>query len=137
MNRIAAIVSLFLLVGCSTTGSVEKSTQGVWERITGATTVQTAQEAKPQDPFDHATARMMGLGVVLVMLGIIVGVFTKFTTGWGLNLALSGFLMITLAWAFQQWWVPWLSLVTIIGYIAYRLYMHEPPPHKEEGRANA
>lgn len=129
MRIIAIIFAAALLAGCathSTTGSRPADTvTGFWSNLTSTDT--GTQEVRPANPIDHATARMTGLGGVLIILGILIGVFTKFTSGWGINLAVSGFIMVTLAWAFQQWWVPWLSVAIILGYVLWRLYIHEPP----------
>lgn len=128
MRIILSILCIGILAGCSTIrpGSDAPSTvSGFWNKVTQTDT--GSQAGSPVHPIDHTTARMTGLGGLLIMLGILVGVFTKFASGWGINLAGSGFLMVILAWAFQQWWVPWISIATIFAYVCWRLYIHEPP----------
>lgn len=95
---------------------------------TPAPAVRTAQKtahaftAAPQDgatSTQQAAHYLTRIAIGLIAIGLIFAAVTRLSTGLGVSIAAAGLGMLLLAWTVEQWWVPWLSLLTVIGYGGY------------------
>jgi len=78
--------------------------------------------AAPQDgatPTEEAAHWLTRIAVVLIAVGLLFAAVTRLSTGFGVSIAAAGLGMLLLAWTVEQWWVPWLSLLSVIGYGVY------------------
>lgn len=82
----------------------------------------TETQTLKESAFTNSANFFEQVGTWLVLIGVIVGVLTRFRTGWGLSLAASGVCVLLLAWAFNHSWLPWLGLSAVVAYVAYKVY---------------
>jgi hypothetical protein len=115
LRPVTLLLLLCLLAGCSTS-----PVQSVTDRLFGDG--EDTEEVVHQNPIEKASSKMTQYGVACIVLGLVFGAFTSFRTGWGTSLAAAGALMLLLAWAFAQPWVPWIGLSTVIAYAGYKVY---------------
>jgi hypothetical protein len=117
--------AIILFTGCSTLPSSGQGQQGVSgfvQRVLGG-----GQEAAPaQDPIARSVAVFTSVGIILAIVGLFLTVKSGMSTGWGIDLLLTGVCMIFLAWVFQIWWVPWLALILVGVYAIYHYNIFKP-----------
>jgi len=117
MKYIILFFILVLLTGCASS-PIDFSDINPF----GGSKNEDTGEVVPANPIQAAGNQLNRYGVILTAGGILFAVITKGRTGWGWSTAGAGVIMIMLAWAFDQWWVPYLGLITILGYVGYKIW---------------